>query len=367
MTDSMTVSIDAAHGDLLYQAADIACFSVSATLELEWTPQALALLRLQPDERPRSWSDFAQRFLDERARHELQQLIATRDPGLPAVRFEVELNSPDGARGIVGHMRVAQGGGGRLVGVLHDRTAAQRREAERLEVGDRLQQLGRWSLLGEMASGLAHELNQPLAAISAFAQAGERMLSRAEPQIDKAKGIFAEVSQQSSRAGAVIERMRALIKRQTSKPQVVSYSAILTDFEDLAAPIARTHQTRLEVDIPPSDVRVRIDPSHVHQVLLSLLRNALDAMQEIPPNERQIRVYVEVVEGQAELSVADTGPGIAPEVARELFRPFFTTKPDGTGMGLAVCRSILAEHGGTVRFVNGERGARFIVSLPLAP
>jgi two-component system sensor kinase FixL len=192
------------------------------------------------------------------------------------------------------------------------------------------------------------------------------MLNRAEPQVERAKSLFVEVNEQALRAGAVIERMRALIKRQSSDPQSVDCATILSEFHDLASPIARTHQTRLEVAPTDARARILIDRSHIQQVLMSLFRNALDAVREMPTAERTIRARADIVGEQVELSIADTGPGIPADVARELFRPFFTTKPDGTGLGLSVCRSIIAEHGGTLRFVNEQRGVRFIVSLPLA-
>lgn len=323
------------------------------------------ILGLAEGEPVRTWQDFERRFLQaSEGPTDLQSLLASGR----TLDIKVEVTGIE--RRIAIMVRAVPDGSGRVAGILHDRTHSVRREAELLRAGEwreRLQQLGRWSLLGEIASGLAHELNQPLAAISTFAQAGERLLNLPEPRIQKAASLFHEVSEQALRAGDVIHRMRGLVKRQGSgEPQLLTCAAILTDFRALADAIARTHHVRLEVEVPDPTLQVSVDPSHIQQVLMSLFRNALDAMREIPPPQRAVLARAEAVGDIMEISITDTGPGISDTVARELFRPFFSTKPEGTGLGLAVCRSTVAEYGGTLRFENASRGARFIVGLPLA-
>lgn len=351
---------------LAYQSAEAAFFALSPALECEWSQEARALLGLQPGEEPRTWAEFERRFL---------AVTAAKDPSdaraallsVSALDLTVEVAGVE--RRMVIMMRAVPDGSGRIAAVLQDRTRSERREAELLRAGEwreRLQQLGRWSLLGEIASGLAHELNQPLAAISAFAQAGERMLKLPQPRVEKAATLFHEVSEQALRAGDVIHRMRALVKRQGSEPQLLSCVAILTDFRALASPIARAHHVRLEVALPAEELRVNVDSSHVQQVLMSLFRNALDAMRDTPLPDRVVQATVGVEGSLAEFALTDAGTGISDAVARELFRPFFSTKPEGTGLGLSVCRSIIGEYGGTLRFENAHPGARFIVALPLA-
>lgn len=346
--------------ELAYQAADIACFTVSRSLECDWSREACAMLGLQPGEEPRTWPEFERRFLGTSSADPLA--LAN------AAGWKVKLIVSGVERRIAIVTRPVPDDSGRVAGVLHDRTHSERREAELLQAGewrDRLQQLGRWSLLGEIASGLAHELNQPLAAMSTFAQAGERMLNLPQPKVEKASTLFREISEQALRAGDVIHRMRGLVKRQGSEPQLLSCSAILSDFRALAEPIARTHHVRFEVGLPAADWQVNVDPSHIQQVLMSLFRNALDAVRDAPLAPKIVQARAELADDTVEFSVADNGPGISESVARELFRPFYSTKPEGTGLGLSVCRSIIGEYGGTLRFTNANPGARFIVGLPL--
>lgn len=344
---------------LAFEVAELACFSIGSDGTCEWSSEARRLLGLRAGEEPRTWDEFAQRFLSAPTalRMNLGEAIDLMVP-MEAVEHRVRLM-----------LRPVEDGSGRMAAVLHDRTITEQREAELMRASEwreRLQQLGRWSLLGEMASGLAHELNQPLAAISTFAQAGERLLNLPQPRIEKAATLFHEVSEQALRAGDVIHRMRGLVKRQGSESQVLTCVAILADFQALAAPIARAHHVRLDVDMPSEDLQVNVDPSHIQQILMSLFRNALDAMLDTPASERVVRATASISNTMVDISIHDSGTGITESVARELFRPFFSTKPEGTGLGLAVCRSIVGEYGGTLRFENAERGARFIIALPLA-
>ena len=344
---------------LAYEMAEIACFSIAADGTCDWPAQARRLLGLGEGEEPKNWSEFVHRYLPGPqhaglASGEIVELKVTIAGVEHRIRFM---------------LRPLEDGSGRAAGVLHDCTINERREAELLRASEwreRLQQLGRWSLLGEMASGLAHELNQPLAAISAFAQAGERLLNLPQPRTEKAATLFREVSEQALRAGEVINRMRGLIKRQGRETQVLTCVAILTDFQALAAPIARAHHVRLDVTMPTAELRVNVDPSHIQQILMSLFRNALDAMRDTEPAERAVHARADLIDDTVEISIQDTGTGISETVARELFRPFFSTKPEGTGLGLSVCRSIVGEYGGTLRFENAEQGARFLIGLPLA-
>ncbi|MET0985006.1 MAG: ATP-binding protein [Steroidobacteraceae bacterium] len=316
------------------------------------------MLGLQPGEEPRTWPEFEHRFLGHSA----------PDP-VPNAGLNIKVIVSGVERRIAVLRRPVPDNSGRMAGILHDRTHSERREAELLQAvewRDRLQQLGRWSLLGEIASGLAHELNQPLAAISAFAQAGERMLNLPQPKVAKAGTLLREISEQALRAGDVIHRMRGLIKRQGSEPQLLTCLAILSDFRALADPIARAHHVRFEVALPAADLKVSADPSHIQQVLMSLFRNALDAVRDAPLATKVVQARADLAGDTVEFSVLDNGPGISESVARELFRPFYSTKPEGTGLGLSVCRSIIGEYGGTLRFTNANPGACFIVGLPLS-
>lgn len=351
---------------LAYETGHIACFRLSEALEFEWSAEACAMLALSPDAAPRTWFEFEQRFLGA-------PLAAQRSDVLLSVASVAGLHMSVTAEGrerrIFVRTRPLRAGGREMAGILCDLSNGEQREAELLQAGElreRLQQLGRWSLLGEMASGLAHELNQPLAAMSTFAQAGERMLKLPQPKVEKAATLFREISEQALRAGDSIHRMRGLVKRQGSESQRLAVAQVLTDFRSLADPIARAHQVAFAVEMPAGEWHIEIDPSHIQQVLMSLFRNALDALRETSADLRAVQVRAQRAGESVELVIADTGPGIPDTVARELFRPFFSTKPEGTGLGLAVCRSIVGEYGGSLRFANGNPGAAFVVALPLA-
>lgn len=352
--------------NLAYELARLAALRVvmDSPQRCEWSDEALRLLRFDAAQAPTTWAALMERCQGrERATYALSDAEEQRVP----TSCDLSIRAGDG-----GWMQISmrmQRVDAAIAILLQDTSHLHERENELLRAGesrDRLHQLGRWSLLGEMASGLAHEINQPLAAISAFAQAGERMLALTPPKIERAGTLFGEIAGQALRAGDVVQRMRNLIKRQASSPQKLAAKAVLADFKSLAEALARTHQVQLEIIESEDSATVLVDPAHMQQILMSLLRNALDAMRELPAAERRVRIEAQTINKNVVFSVTDSGPGISPEVARELFRPFFTTKPDGTGLGLSVCRSIIAEHGGTLQFVNTTPGVRFSVQLPLA-
>lgn len=254
----------------------------------------------------------------------------------------------------------------RVVGVFRDCTQHAVAERQLQASQERLQSVGRLTLLGEVASGLAHELNQPLAAITTFAQAGERLLGLPEPRLEKAQQVFREVTQQALRAGEIIRHMRSLIKRRAYQIESVSVGALMQDFLAMAEPMARAAQVQLVARIEAEDRIMRVDISQIHQAMMILFQNALEATRErASAAAPRVRVELLAHEQGVECVIEDQGPGVSQMVAAQLFKPFFSTKESGTGLGLVSCRSILDSYGSRLSYANlPDGGCRFWFMLP---
>jgi C4-dicarboxylate-specific signal transduction histidine kinase len=255
--------------------------------------------------------------------------------------------------------------GSRVIGVFKDCTAATLVERQRQLTHERLQSMGRLTLLGEVASGLAHELNQPLAAMATFAYAGERLLSLPEPQLEKAREVFREVSQQALRAGDIIRHMRSLIKRRAAQPELIAAEALMRDFLTLAEPMARASHVQLVTRIETAGREVSVDVTQINQAMMILFQNALEATRQRAADDGQVRVVLVAGDSGLEWSVEDQGPGVNDSVAAQMFQPFFSTKDNGTGLGLISCRNMLEAHGCRLSYVNlVDGGCRFWFELP---
>jgi two-component system sensor kinase FixL len=253
-----------------------------------------------------------------------------------------------------------------VIGVLQDCTQSLLAERNLHASQDRLQTLGRLTLLGEVASGLAHELNQPLAAIATFAQAGERLLGLPEPRLERAQQVFKEVSQQALRAGDIIRRMRSLIKRRAAHFEVVAAGALIKEFLLMAEPMAYAQHVQLRTRVELGEQRVVVDAAQIHQALMILLQNALEAVKAVSDAHAQVTFSVSLEEQGLYIAVEDQGPGIDAETAAQIFRPFFSTKENGAGLGLISARNILEAHGSRLDFTNlPEHGGRFWFVLPI--
>jgi two-component system sensor kinase FixL len=220
-----------------------------------------------------------------------------------------------------------------------------------------------------MAAGLAHEINQPLSAIATYAQACQRFLK--SPHRDDAD-IFESLEQinaQALRAGEVIRRLRNFVKNREVTREPVDCNRLLDDLRTLAETDARLHNVKLRIEAEPGLPTVYADPIQLQQVVLNLVRNAIDAMSEAPETRREVLLSTRrLPDGEIEIVVSDYGTGLAPEAAEHLFNPFFTTKAGGTGLGLAISRSIVLAHGGRLWHTPNEGvGARFHFTLPVSP
>jgi C4-dicarboxylate-specific signal transduction histidine kinase len=255
----------------------------------------------------------------------------------------------------------------RLV-VANDITAARHaRELQEQQV-EQLQQTSRLVTMGEMASSIAHELNQPLSAISNYASGLTARLKRNAG----APGVGPEVldaldktARQAQRAAAVIRRIRAFVKRSEPERRRVRVVSIVADALGLAKIAAKRNRVAIVTRIAPNLPDLMADPILIEQVLINLLKNGIDAMHHQP--RRELTLTVAAVDGQIQFSVSDQGPGLRPDLEDRLFEPFYTTKPDGMGIGLNICRSIVESHGGRLWVeANVPSGCVFRFVLPVS-
>jgi len=244
---------------------------------------------------------------------------------------------------------------------LHAQTETRRLQGE-------IAHVGRVSMMGQLASALAHELNQPIGAILRNAEAAELFMQNKTPDLEEIRAILADIRADDQRAGDVIGRMRALLKRHVLDTQLLDLAQLIGDVEKVAQPDAVTRHVKLTVNLPADLPPVRADRVHLQQVLLNLILNGMDSLNGAAREDRRVTVSVRVDAARAvEIAVSDTGHGIAAEKLAHIFDPFFTTKPDGMGMGLAISRTIVESHGGRLWAENNNgAGATFRFTLPRA-
>ena len=290
------------------------------------------------------------------------------------VGYEVEYRVllPDGktrwmeARGQI--ERDGRGEARLLRGVVLDISARRATELEVQQLRSELAHASRVSMMGQFASALAHELGQPLGAILRNTEAAELFLEHDPPDIEEVRAILADIRHDDRRAGNVIDRLRALLKRRNFTPRALSVSDELANVFTLARSDLSTRKVQLEIDMAPDLPTVLGDPVHLQQVLLNLILNAMDAVEEVADTRRKVTVRAQRHgSGEIEVAVEDSGPGIAPDKLRRLFEPFFTTKANGMGIGLSISRTIIEAHGGRIWAENNAgEGATFRFTLPLA-
>src|SRR5690606_8464677 len=254
----------------------------------------------------------------------------------------------------------------RPAGTTHATTDRRRAEDEARQMQARIAHFGRISTMGEMAAGIAHEVNQPLTAIATYAQACQRLIASEEFSREDIAEALEHISAQALRAGEVIRRLRTFVKNREVKRELIEANRLLEDVLTLAQTDARHHGVHISLETAAEAPQVQADAVQIQQVILNLIRNSIDAMQDVPEPQREIVLRTQVdAEGDVEFMVADRGVGLDPAVAAELFNPFFTTKPGGTGLGLSISRSIIRAHGGKLWCdANPGGGARFFFTLP---
>ena len=254
----------------------------------------------------------------------------------------------------------------RIRGVVRDASEQRRVLHETQELRRELAHAGRVSVLGQLASSLAHELSQPLGAILRNTEAAEMLLSAPTPDVEELKAIVADIHRDDRRAGEVIARLRSLLKRRQMDALPVAPDSMLGDVKALLRADAASRHVTIDWTVDPGLPAVFGDRVHLSQVLINLIFNAMDAVMERALPQRRVAVHARRgPPGAIEIAVRDSGPGIPAELLTRIFDPFFTTKADGMGMGLSVCRTILVAHGGSLTAENAQDGgAIFRVRLP---
>lgn len=228
----------------------------------------------------------------------------------------------------------------------------------------RLMEIARASALAEMASGIAHELNQPLGAIATYAQAGKRMLNRSEPMVERALDVFQQISQEALGAGDGIKRIRRLFEHRSPDRTLCQMTEIIEELRPALDGLALRANGAVNVHVEETLPDLLIDRTRIQHVLYALMDNAVDASagQSSSP---LIRIDVAADPYWVETSITDVGTGVPADLQPHLFRPFFTTKAEGTGLGLASSRAIVESHDGTIGFENlSAGGSRFWFRLP---
>jgi two-component system, LuxR family, sensor kinase FixL len=255
-----------------------------------------------------------------------------------------------------------------FTGFVRDLTEHQQTQARLQELQSELVHVSRLSAMGEMASALAHELNQPLAAISNYMKGSRRLLAGSvDPNASKIESALDRAAEQAIRAGQIIRRLRDFVSRGESEKRVESLSKLIEEAGALGLAGAREQGVQLRFSLDPEHDLVLVDRVQIQQVLVNLFRNALEAMQHAPRRELTAS-NVKAADDMIEVSVSDTGSGFHEDVRSNLFQTFFTTKETGMGVGLSISRSIIEAHGGRMwAESNPSGGATFRFSLPAPP
>jgi C4-dicarboxylate-specific signal transduction histidine kinase len=222
--------------------------------------------------------------------------------------------------------------------------------------------------LGQLSASLAHEINQPLAAIQANAEAGTRIAGRTPPDLAEIGAIFRDITDDVRRAGSTIASLRRLMVKGEVAMERLDLNEIVRATLPFAQNELAANGARVRQALSPDPVEVRGNGPQLQQIVLNLVLNASEAMDGLPESTRTVRVTTATLpNGGATLTVEDAGPGVAPDQREEAFRPFISSKQSGLGVGLAICRSIAQAHGGSLAFVDPVgTGARIVLTLPAA-
>jgi len=273
-------------------------------------------------------------------------------------------------RWIASRGRVEFNGNGKpalLRGVSVDVTQRHAVELEVQQQRAELAHFSRVSMLGELSGSLAHELSQPLGAILRNTEAAELFLEDPSPDMDELRAILADIRKDDQRAGAVIDRMRSMMKRRAVEHGMLDLNMLAADVIGFVRRDADLRKVRLTLEPASSLPLMRGDRIQLQQVLLNLLLNAMDAVSDSTPDRRRVAVLVRLADKRAEVVVSDTGHGIPEDKLPRVFEPFFTSKQNGMGLGLPISRTIIEAHGGSIQAKNDpDGGAIFCFTLPMA-
>jgi len=222
--------------------------------------------------------------------------------------------------------------------------------------------------MGEMASGIAHEVNQPLSAISSYTQVSLNLIDAEDPDLVKLSETLYKTQQQALRAGRIIHRMREFIKSHTKHRSSADVNHLIHDAVGLCISELKQNGIKLTFELENNLPPVCVDQIQIEQVIINLIRNSVDALQSLPEKQhRQLTIHSHLTSNHdIQISVKDNGPGLDEDQQQMILTPFYTTKPNGMGMGLSISRSLIEAHEGTLYFKSQSgKGTSFYFTLPI--
>jgi signal transduction histidine kinase len=250
--------------------------------------------------------------------------------------------------------------------LLHERSRRHLAEVQSRQRMAELAHINRYSTAGELTASIAHEINQPLGAILVNAETARSILTSSRPDLDELREIVDDILQDDRRAGEVIRRTRSLLRKAPFELTKLDLNAVVRETVEFLSALAIGRKVELGSVLTPIVLPIIGDRIQLQQVILNLAVNAIDAMADMPVENRTISIRTSRVEDFAELSISDSGPGIPAEKLKEIFEPFFTSKAEGMGMGLSIARTIVEAHSGRIWAENRPgSGASFRIRLPL--
>ena len=309
---------------------------------------------IHPDDRP-SWEQDADRFRHDRSDFEREYRLTLADGALKYVHIV--------GRPVAGAFPDLD-----FVGSIMDVTGRKRAEEALLTSQARLEEVSRLMTMGELAASIAHEINQPLATVVTNAQTCERLLHEEPPSLEELHGAVSDIAEAGKRASDVIERIRLLLRKSTPQPTLLDVNEIIREALVWTRTETSNRHIVVRTDLANDLPSVRGDRVQLQQVLINLIRNAADAMVDVHDRPRTLTLRSRCDdEHEVDIAVVDSGVGIDPKHRTRVFEPFFSTKAEGMGMGLAICRSIVEAYGGRLTAAdNQEFGTTIRCVLPAA-
>ena len=354
---------------LAADAVNLAIWEWDLTTNEIWATNARRAILGWPARGNVTFEDFMSHVHPE-DRGRLQQTINHAIYDRKDYDSEYRLVLPDGiVRWMSGRGSVqfnADGKPTRLLGISIDITARKQAELDAQRDRAELSHLSRVALMGEMSASIAHELNQPLSGILSNAAAGQRFIDHGDVDLREIRELLDDIVADGRRASDVVRAVRSMVKKEQMARRSLDLNEIVMDALHMLSADAVLHSCQLETSLDPNLRAVDGDPVQLQQVLLNLVINAFDAMRDTPVAQRKVVIATESNgDGTVRASVRDYGAGISKEMRERVFDPFFSTKSEGLGMGLAIVRSIVESHGGTITTENVDGGgARFEIVLP---
>lgn len=352
---------------IIDQSADILSFSVGAQKLLGFSPEQVLgqnVMTLMPEPYRSEHDGYMSRYLTTREAHIIGIGREVRAQAATGEIFPIDLS--------VGEAQI--GDGSLFVGIMRDlrrRTSLEQElkleRAHARELERSLAHVNRVTTMGEMAAGIAHEVNQPLSAIATYADAGLRIVDSPDPDLQKLAYAMRSIAEQARRAGDVVQRMRDMARDGESPRTEVDLHEILRDLLVLLELEARDSEAPIKLDLAKTGARVLVDRVQIQQVIINLVRNGLEAMIKRSQAEQGIRIETRHLGDAVAVTVVDHGEGVPLDKVDSIFLPFESTKPNGMGIGLSICSTIVQRHGGRLVYKpNPGGGSRFEFTLPFA-